>query len=46
MKLSVTETPNNPEQKSMYWTSTGQWFLNDIQCLSDIRTPAAYDPWN
>ena len=26
--------------------STGQWFLNDIQCLSDIRTPAAYDPWN
>lgn len=21
MKLSVTETPNNPEQKSMYWTS-------------------------
>ena len=26
--------------------STGQWFLNDIQCLSDIRTPAADDPWN
>lgn len=26
--------------------STGQWFLNDIQCLSDIRTPAAEDPWN
>ncbi|MBR5099788.1 MAG: hypothetical protein IKX34_00615 [Bacteroidales bacterium] len=26
--------------------STGQWFLNDIQCLSDIRTPAAADPWN
>ncbi len=25
--------------------STGQWFLNDIQCLSDIRTPAAEDPW-
>lgn len=25
--------------------STGQWFLNDIQCLSDIRTPAADDPW-
>ena len=25
--------------------STGQWFLNDIQCLSDIRTPAAADPW-
>ena len=26
--------------------STGQWFLNDIQCLSDIRSPAADDPWN
>ena len=25
--------------------STGQWFLNDILCLSDIRTPAADDPW-
>ncbi len=25
--------------------STGQWFLNDIQCLSDIRIPVADDPW-
>jgi hypothetical protein len=25
--------------------STGQWFLNDILCLSDIRTPANEDPW-
>lgn len=25
--------------------STGQWFLNDIQCLSDIRVPAESDPW-
>ncbi|MBP5443165.1 MAG: hypothetical protein J6Y60_07985 [Treponema sp.] len=25
--------------------STGQWFLNDIQCLSDIRVPMASDPW-
>ena len=25
--------------------STGQWFLNDIQCLSDIRLPVAEDPW-
>lgn len=25
--------------------STGQWFLNDIQCLSDIRIPAEQDPW-
>ena len=25
--------------------STGQWFLNEIQCLSDIRLPRAEDPW-
>ena len=25
--------------------STGQWFLNDIQCLSDIRLPVAKDDW-
>lgn len=25
--------------------STGQWFLNDIQCLSEIRKPADEDPW-
>ncbi len=25
--------------------STGQWFLNEIQCLSDIRLPKAEDPW-
>lgn len=25
--------------------STGQWFLNDIQCLSDIRIPTQEDPW-
>ena len=25
--------------------STGQWFLNDIQCLADIRVPVAEDPW-
>jgi len=25
--------------------STGQWFLNEIQCLSDIRVPAEEDPW-
>lgn len=25
--------------------STGQWFLNEIQCLSDIRIPTADDPW-
>ena len=26
--------------------STGQWFLNDIQCLCDIRTPAGEDKWS
>lgn len=25
--------------------STGQWFLNDIQCLADIRVPKEEDPW-
>ena len=25
--------------------STGQWFLNEIQCLADIREPVASDPW-
>ena len=25
--------------------STGQWFVVDIQCLSDIRIPVAEDPW-
>ena len=25
--------------------STGQWFLNDIQCLSDIRLPASENKW-
>lgn len=25
--------------------STGQWFLVEIQCLSDIRIPAEEDPW-
>ncbi len=25
--------------------STGQWFLNDIQCLADIRVPVDEDPW-
>ena len=25
--------------------STGQWFLNEIQCLTDIRLPEDADPW-
>ncbi|MBO7071439.1 MAG: hypothetical protein J6W09_09135 [Bacteroidales bacterium] len=26
--------------------STGEWFLNEIMFLSDIRLPASADPWN
>ena len=25
--------------------STGQWFVNDMLCLGDIRVPAEQDPW-
>lgn len=25
--------------------STGEWFLNDIQCLADIRVPKSEDKW-
>lgn len=25
--------------------SADKWYLNDIMCLSDIREPAAEDPW-
>lgn len=25
--------------------STGQWFLNELMCLSDIKEPSATDPW-
>lgn len=25
--------------------STNQWFINEIQCLADIRIPAEQDPW-
>ena len=38
---------DNPRQiKLRQKKSTGQWFLNDIQCLSDIRIPASEDKWN
>ena len=36
-----TERPIKLRQKP----STGEWFLNDIQCLSDIRLPANQDKW-
>ena len=25
--------------------STNQWFVNEIQCLADIRIPTEQDPW-
>lgn len=37
---------DNPRQiKLRKKPSTGQWFLNEIQCLSDIRLPVEQDPW-
>lgn len=37
---------DNPRQiKLRKKPSTGQWFLNEIQCLSDIRVPVSEDPW-
>ena len=37
---------NNPRNiKLRRKPSTGEWFLNDIQCLSDIRLPKSEDKW-
>lgn len=37
---------DHPRQlKLRHKPSTNQWFLNEIQCLSDIRIPVAEDPW-
>lgn len=37
---------DNPRQiKLRKKPSTGQWFLNEIQCLSDIRLPVQEDKW-
>ena len=37
---------DNPRQiKLRRKPSTGEWFLNEIQCLSDVRPPAEADPW-
>ena len=47
LKLFVTSGgADNPRSiKLRQKPSTGQWFLNDIQCLSDIRLPASEDKW-
>ena len=37
---------DNPRQiKLRKKPSTGQWFLNDVLCLGDIRLPASEDKW-
>ena len=36
---------NMPAVKLRQKPSTGQWFLNDIQCLSEIRVTQEADPW-
>ena len=38
---------DNPREISLRKkASTGQWFLNEIRCLSGIRIPASEDKWN
>lgn len=36
---------NSSSVKLRQKPSTGEWFLNDIQCLSDIRLPVEEDKW-
>lgn len=44
--LNFLKGPENPRPiKFRKKPSTGQWFLNDIQCLADIRVPVSEDPW-
>jgi len=43
VKSGGADNPRNIKLRKK--PSTGQWFLNDIQCLSDIRPPVAEDPW-
>ena len=44
--LNFLKGPENPRPiKFRKKPSTGQWFLNDIQCLDDIRVPVSEDPW-
>ena len=45
MWLKSSGADNDREIKLRRKPSTNQWFLNDIQCLSDIRIPESEDPW-
>ena len=46
MHVNSSGADNARQIKLRQKKSTGQWFLNDIQCLSDIRLPAGEDKWN
>ena len=43
--LHSSGADNDREVKLRKKPSTGEWFLNEILFLSDIRTPAAQDKW-
>ncbi len=43
VKSSGSDSPRQIKLRKK--PSTGQWFLNEIQCLSEIRTPVEADPW-
>lgn len=45
MHVNSSGADNARQIKLRQKKSTGQWFLNDIQCLSDIRIPASEDKW-
>ena len=45
MYVTSTGADNVRPVKLRKKPSTGQWFLNEIQCLSDIRIPKESDPW-
>jgi hypothetical protein len=43
VKSSGADQPR--EFKLRLMPSTGQWFINDILALGDIRIPVSDDPW-
>ena len=45
MHIASSGADNMRQIKLRCKPSTGQWFLNEIQCLSDIRIPVEDDPW-
>ncbi len=45
MWVESSGADNKRQIKLRQKKSTNQWFLNDIQCLSEIRIPVAEDVW-